>query len=143
VNLNLHRVPAEKKNIKLVSDVPEDVKVYADREMMNTVVRNLVNNAVKYSQPEGTIELRISISDHVAEIRVRDEGIGIAPENQEKLFRIDSKFKLPGTEGEKGTGLGLTLCREFAEINGGHIRVESKEGAGTTFFVTVPLSAPV
>jgi signal transduction histidine kinase/streptogramin lyase len=142
VNLNLHRIPAEKKRIRLVSEVPENVKVFADREMINTIVRNLVNNAVKYSHPEGRIELRILEKDQKAEILVRDEGTGISRENQGKLFRIDSKFKLPGTEGEKGTGLGLTLCKEFVEKNGGKIRVDSAEGSGTAFYVTLPLSAP-
>jgi signal transduction histidine kinase len=100
-----------------------------------------VNNAVKYSHPEGSLTLRIRENDHQAEIMVQDEGTGISEDNLEKIFRIDTKFKLPGTEGEKGTGLGLTLCREFVEKNGGQIRVESREGEGTAFFVTIPLSA--
>jgi ligand-binding sensor domain-containing protein/signal transduction histidine kinase len=141
VNLNLHRLAAEKKKIRLVSEMPEDLKVFADREMINTVIRNLVNNAVKYSHPGGSVELRILQKDPVAEIRVRDEGTGISPENLEKIFRIDTKFKLPGTGGEKGTGLGLTLCRDFVEKNAGRIRAESIAGEGTTFIVTIPLSA--
>ncbi|MEN8203883.1 MAG: two-component regulator propeller domain-containing protein, partial [Bacteroidota bacterium] len=140
INLNLHRVPAEKKRISFLSEVPENIKVHADREMINTVLRNLINNAVKYSHPEGVIELRIEEKDHITELMVRDGGTGISQENLEKIFRIDTKFKTPGTEGEKGTGLGLILCREFVEKNGGQIRVESVEGSGTTFYFTVPRS---
>ena len=71
---------------------------------------------------------------------VQDEGTGIAGEHLEKVFRIESKFKSPGTQGEKGTGLGLILCREFVEKNGGQIRVESEEGSGATFYFTIPIS---
>jgi len=138
VNLNLHRLPADKKKISLVSELPEKVKVHADRQMINTVIRNLVNNAVKYSHPEGTIRVRIEERDHLVELTVRDEGTGISPENLEKIFRIDTKFKTPGTEGEKGTGLGLTLCKDFVEKNGGSIWCESEEGRGTVFFITLP-----
>ncbi len=138
VNMNLHRVPAEKKGIKFISELPEKVMALADREMINTVLRNLVNNAVKYSHTQGAIAVSIEETDHVIEVMVRDEGTGIAKENIEKIFRIDTKFKSPGTAGEKGTGLGLILCKDFVEKNGGRIWCESEEGSGTAFFFTIP-----
>jgi len=141
VNLNLHRVAADKKGITLTSDLPEDLKVYADREMINTVLRNLINNAVKYSSSGGRIEVKIKNLDQDLEVLVRDQGTGIAKDNLEKVFRIDAKFKSPGTDGEKGTGLGLTLCKEFVEKNGGRIRAESIEGSGTAFYFTIPIPA--
>jgi len=140
VNLNLHRIPADKKGVSFRSDVPENTRVHADREMINTVLRNLINNAIKYSHPGGTIEIRITDQNGYLEVMVQDEGTGIEGENLEKVFRIDTKFKSPGTQGEKGTGLGLILCREFVEKNGGRIRVESEEGSGATFYFTIPVS---
>jgi len=139
VNINLHRIAAEKKGLKLVSEVAADMKVRADREMINTVIRNLVNNAVKYSHPGGSIEVKVANHSDFTELCVRDEGTGISKENIEKIFRIDTKFKTPGTEGEKGTGLGLILCRDFVEKNGGRIWCESKEGSGSAFYFTIPL----
>ena len=140
VNLNLHRVPADKKGVSLRSKVPENTRVQADREMINTVLRNLINNAVKYSHPGGAIEIRSADSNGYLEVIVQDEGTGFERENLEKVFRIDTKFKSPGTQGEKGTGLGLILCRELVEKNGGEIRVESEEGSGATFYFTIPVS---
>jgi len=141
VNINLHRLPAEKKGVSLISELPADIKVRADREMINTVLRNLINNAVKYSQQSGTIEVKVNEGSGFMEVSVRDEGTGMSNENTEKVFRIDTKFKTPGTDGEKGTGLGLILCKEFVEKNGGQIRVESREGSGSTFYFTIPLSS--
>lgn len=137
-NINLHRIPAEKKRLSLVAEVAKDIKVHADREMINTVLRNLINNAVKYSHPGGLIEVRIEDKTDFMEVRVRDEGTGISTENVGKIFRIDTKFKSSGTEGEKGTGLGLILCKDFVTKNGGQIRVESGEGVGSSFFFTIP-----
>jgi signal transduction histidine kinase len=71
-------------------------------------------------------------------VQVKDEGVGMSPENLQKLFRIDVKFKSKGTKGETGTGLGLILCKEFVEKNGGTIRAESKEGSGSVFIFTIP-----
>lgn len=140
VNLNLHRVAAEKKKLNLLAELPEDLKVIADREMINTVLRNLINNAVKFSHPGGKIEVKVTTQPELIQLRVRDEGTGISAENMEKIFRIDTKFKQAGTGGEKGTGLGLILCRDFVEKNGGRIWCESELGSGTAFYFTIPLS---
>ena len=114
---------------------------HGDREMISTILRNLINNAVKYSNKAGVIEVSISEKDDFLEVMVSDQGIGISKENIEKIFRIDTKFKSPGTKGEKGTGLGLILCKDLVEINKGSIWCESQEGTGTTFHFTVPASA--
>jgi signal transduction histidine kinase/streptogramin lyase len=141
VNINLHRVPAEKKGIKFLTEVPEDLSANGDREMISTVLRNLINNAVKYSHSGGNIEIKAGEKSDFIEVMVRDEGVGLAKEKAEKIFRIDTKYKSHGTAGEKGTGLGLIICREFVERNGGRIWCESDEGAGATFIFTIPTSS--
>ncbi|MBN1182803.1 MAG: HAMP domain-containing histidine kinase, partial [Bacteroidales bacterium] len=142
VNLNLHKVDAEAKGVILKADMTEDIQAYGDREMINTVLRNLINNAVKFTDKGGTVEVFVgeqdlSQQDRIIEVQVKDQGIGISPENLQRLFRIDVKFKSKGTKGETGTGLGLILCREFVEKNGGKIWAESKEGEGTSFYFTI------
>ncbi|MDF1547876.1 MAG: two-component regulator propeller domain-containing protein [Bacteroidales bacterium] len=139
ININLHRPLAEKKGIKLISDYDENIRAFADREMINTVIRNLFSNAIKFSNNGDSIEIMAIKRGPVIEIQIKDQGIGISAENQEKLFRIDVKFKSNGTSGEKGTGLGLILCKEFVEKNGGQIKVESMEGKGSIFRFTVPI----
>jgi signal transduction histidine kinase len=142
VNMNLHQLPAEKKGIILHSKIEEEIYAYGDREMMNTVIRNLVNNAIKFSHEGGKVEVAITSGENMLEVRVSDEGIGISEENAAKLFRIDQKYKTEGTAGETGTGLGLLLCRDFVEKNGGRIWCETREGSGSSFFFTVPAHEP-
>jgi len=138
VNINLHQVPAEKKGVVLASTVEEELFAYGDREMINTVVRNLINNAVKFSNKGGTVELGILSRSEFFEVVVSDQGIGISDENVQKIFRIDQKFKSPGTSGETGTGLGLVLCMDFVEKNGGEIWCKTREGSGSSFYFTIP-----
>ena len=125
----------------LESDVPADIRVFADKNMINTVIRNLLLNAVKFTRNGGRISLSARNIDHVVEIAVTDNGIGISPENFKKLFCIDCNVVSYGTEGEQGTGLGLILCKEFVEKNAGKIRVESEQGVGSTFTVSIPETA--
>jgi len=141
VNINLHQVSAEKKGIRLISGVAGDLLAFGDREMISTVLRNLISNAVKYSHKGGTVEVNIDEKGGFLEVMVSDEGIGIPKENAEKIFRIDIKHKSPGTDGEKGSGLGLILCKDFVEKNRGRIWAESKEGSGAKFYFTIPVSA--
>jgi signal transduction histidine kinase len=108
--------------------------------MISTVLRNLINNAVKYSYPGGTIEVKTTENNGMWEVMVRDEGVGLAKENAEKIFRIDAKYKSHGTSGEKGTGLGLIICAEFVERNQGRIWCASEEGKGSAFYFTIPVS---
>lgn len=125
------------KNIELENKVDSLNKVYADINMLRLVVRNLVNNAIKFTNQKGKIEiLSEDMGDFVC-ISVKDNGVGISKENLSKIFNTEKTFTTPGTELEKGTGLGLSLCKEFVEMNGGKIWVESKEGNGSTFKFTL------
>jgi len=139
-NINLHKLLAEKKGIMLLSPDDELVYAYGDRDMINSVIRNLITNAVKFTDRDKKVEVKLSPKEKEIEVSIVDEGIGIAEENMAKLFRIDEKFKSTGTAGEKGTGLGLIICREFVEKNGGEIAVRSKPGEGTTFSFTLPMA---
>jgi len=141
LNINLHQVPAEKKEIRFLSVIPAEIKAYGDREMISTVLRNLIGNAVKYSYSGGTIEVKASEKEGIVKVLVRDGGVGLARENAEKIFRIDSKYRSHGTSGEKGTGLGLIICKDFVERNQGRIWCESEEGKGSEFYFTIPSSA--
>ena len=142
VNLNLHQVPAEKKGIKLAFTTPDEIYAYGDREMINTVIRNLINNAVKFSHKGGSIEVGITARDEMLEVMVSDQGVGISDDNVEKIFRIDQQFKSQGTAGETGTGLGLVLCQDFVEKNGGRIWCKTREGYGSSFYFTLPRFNP-
>jgi signal transduction histidine kinase len=137
-NINIHKLLAEKKGIMLLSPQQNEVYAYGDRDMINSVIRNLMTNAVKFTDRDKKVEVKIESKDKNLLVSVVDEGIGIPEENMTRLFRIDEKFKSTGTAGEKGTGLGLIICREFVEKNGGEITVESKPGEGTTFSFTIP-----
>ena len=139
-NINLHRLAADKKGIVLSTSVQEDVYAYGDRDMINSVIRNLMTNAVKFTDRNRKVELRVDFMGDLIQVSVVDEGIGIPDEYIGKLFRIDEKYKAVGTAGEKGTGLGLIICREFVEKNGGEISVKSKQGIGSTFSFTLPMS---
>jgi signal transduction histidine kinase len=139
-NINLHKILAERKGIMLLSPRKDEVYAYGDRDMINSVLRNLVTNAVKFTHRDSKVEVLVETREKEIEVSVVDEGIGIAREDLNKLFRIDEKFKSTGTAGEKGTGLGLIICREFVEKNGGAIAVKSEQGKGSTFSFTIPLA---
>jgi signal transduction histidine kinase len=138
VNINLHKAAAAEKGITLGNKVTEDIFAYGDWEMIDTVLRNLINNAVKFTPGEKTVEVEVMDDGQQLEVLVRDEGVGISSENMQRLFRIDVKHKTTGTAGETGTGLGLILCREFVEQNGGKIWCESSGNSGTVFHFTIP-----
>jgi signal transduction histidine kinase/ligand-binding sensor domain-containing protein len=137
-NINILKLAAEKKNIAIDYDSEQELCAVADREMISTVFRNLVNNAIKFTPQGKSIYISSFMNKEHVIVEVRDEGVGIAPEDQARLFRIDDKFKTPGTAGEKGTGLGLIICKEFVEKNGGTITVESSPGNGSIFRFTIP-----
>ncbi|MBJ9985540.1 HAMP domain-containing histidine kinase [Acinetobacter sp. S40] len=131
---------AIKKKIALIEEIPEDLKVYADINMITSVIQNLVSNALKFTHVDGTGKVYIQAlhGETGVEVYVRDTGLGMTEQQMENIFqpRITVSFK--GTEGEKGAGLGLTLCKRFVDLNRGHISVNSKEGEGTTFKVILP-----
>jgi PAS domain S-box-containing protein len=127
------------KGISLRSELTEDIFIYADKNMINTVLRNFLSNAVKYTFKNGTILVRVSRTPEEIIIAVKDSGIGISKEKVDTLFKIENSLSLPGTEKEQGTGLGLKLCKEFTEKMGGRIWVESNVDQGSEFKFTIPL----
>ena len=131
---------AEQKGISLDFVPGKDLSVNADKNMISTVVRNLVSNAIKFTKPQGTINLVISQDETFAKFTVKDTGIGISNENMLKLFKVNEDFKTHGTNNEEGTGLGLILSKEFINKNGGDIDIISQVGVGTEVSFTVPLS---
>lgn len=136
--IDLFRSQADAKQITLKHSDQETIAVYADYNMLNTVMRNLVSNAIKFTKPQGVVEMSVIFDEQNATISIADSGVGIPSEKIENLFQIDEKFQRDGTAGEKGTGLGLILCKEFIEKHGGKIWVESKVSEGTTVRFTLP-----
>lgn len=137
-NIKLFQKSAQTKKIQLYSTLKESTFVFADRNMIDLVVRNLVNNAIKFCKIEQKIIISTTEKDGNVCVCVADTGVGISAKNIERLF-ANKGFTLKGTAGEKGTGLGLTLCKDFIEKNSGKIWVESKEGEGSQFYFTLPL----
>ena len=133
---------AIKKNIQLIDLVPDDLKVYADINMVTSVLQNLVSNALKFTYVDGsgTVTIRAEKSEYTVNIYIQDTGLGMSQSQIDALFqpRLTASFK--GTAGEKGMGLGLVLCQRFVDLNQGKISVQSKEGEGTTFKVSLPLA---
>lgn len=131
---------AQNKQIILELDGDLEINLFVDANQLNVILANLVSNAIKFTYNGGKITIGTSIyENNMAEIYVSDTGTGMPKEVVEKIFRIDSKHTMKGTQGETGTGLGLLLCREFVEKNGGKIWVESTEGVGSTFRFTLPI----
>jgi CheY-like chemotaxis protein len=142
-SLNALSGVAFQKNIEIVSKVKDDVFVYVDKDLLLQVFNNLLSNAIKFTPKYGSIIISVAQSPRMRflEFSMKDTGMGIKPENLQKLFRIDTKFSSEGTEGEKGTGLGLSLVSEIIEKHGGNIYVESEFGKGSTFKFTLPVAS--
>lgn len=139
-NVSLFASQAQSKHIQMQHQISNEMAVYADFKMIDTVIRNLLSNALKFTDSGGVIEITAQTqADNVVELTIADTGIGMSQEMLSKLFRIDQKTLRPGTAGEKGTGLGLILCKEFVEKNQGSLQVESVEGQGTIFRLTLPM----
>ncbi len=130
---------AEKKDVSISTDLDENLHVNADKNMIALVIRNLVSNAIKFTQHGGNIQLQANLNNSQVEIEVQDSGIGIPDEDIPKLFRIDVQHTTTGTDNEQGTGIGLILCKEFVEKHGGKIWAESEQGKGSKFKFTVPV----
>jgi len=133
------QLPAANKEIYLYYEAEEDIYLFADKNMINTVLRNLLSNAVKFTYRCGKVIVGASLTTDEVIISVKDTGIGISKENIDKLFRIDTNYSLTGTDNERGTGLGLKLCKEFVEKQGGRIWVESIENQGSEFKFSLPV----
>ncbi|MCG2608825.1 HAMP domain-containing histidine kinase [Acinetobacter sp. SM34] len=131
---------AIKKNIQLIDQIDEGIKVYADINMITSIIQNLVSNALKFTPTDGTGRVIIHASESEAgvHISVRDTGLGMSQTQMDQLFQQSVTASIKGTAGEKGTGLGLVLCKRFIDLNHGQISVDSREGEGTTFNVTLP-----
>jgi two-component system, sensor histidine kinase and response regulator len=138
-NIELNNNAALNKNIVFLFEPSGLVEVEADKNMIDTVVRNLLNNAIKFTDKNGKVEIKLLKTDRKVEISVIDNGIGIPDEIKEKLFQINRKVIQKGTENEPGSGLGLLLCSEFINMHKGKIWVESNFGKGSTFKFTLPL----
>ncbi len=133
-------VSAENKNVKLrLPDDFKEVYAYADYNMVYTVIRNLVNNALKFTESGGTVSIESKEKNGRLELGIKDTGIGMTEEEKNKLFRLDEFHTTTGTSGETGTGLGLIVCREFINIHGGDISIDSEKGKGSTFRFSLPL----
>ena len=137
--LELLEQTAMQKAITIHKEQAPKTTVYVDRTLLSTVLRNLLSNAIKFTQPGGEIHLSTKKLGNMLEFCIRDNGIGMKNEDLKKLFRIEEGYSTKGTMNEQGTGLGLLLCKEFVEKNGGKIRVESELGKGSAFYFTMPL----
>ncbi|HET54928.1 MAG TPA: PAS domain S-box protein [Ignavibacteria bacterium] len=140
-NFNLLEKTAANKNIKFIHKISENIFINADEAMLNTVLRNLLTNAIKFSYKNSQITLAAeNYNEKEIIVKVVDSGVGMNKNRVDSLFKLDTTNTTPGTANEAGTGLGLILCKEFIEKHGGKIWVESEEGKGTTFNFTLPKS---
>ncbi|MCL4551052.1 MAG: ATP-binding protein [Bacteroidetes bacterium] len=131
-------IAATNKGVALQSEFDKDVKAFADSDMIETVIRNLVSNAIKFTNPNGVITVKAAAYGNIVKVEIADNGVGMKPEIANNLFKIDMHVTTKGTKGENGTGLGLIICKEFVEKNGGTISVESEVGKGTTISFNLP-----
>ncbi|MGC9342308.1 MAG: sensor histidine kinase, partial [Bacteroidales bacterium] len=139
--VELYQSSAELKKIELIDETREDILIFADKNMIHTVIRNLLNNAIKFTPENGKVYLGASVKNNKAQLWVKDTGVGIKDKHKEKVFEI-ANGNGNGTKGETGKGLGLFFCKEFVEINHGEIFMDSKINKGTTITFTLPLYDP-
>lgn len=135
--LDMEKMHAAKKNINLLAEIPAELSVMADVDMLQLVVRNLISNAIKFTPGGGHIRVSATQEAEECKIMVSDNGEGIALDKQEKIFSIRTEPAY-GTNNERGVGLGLVLCKEYTERQGGRISFESNPGLGSSFFITIP-----
>jgi PAS domain S-box-containing protein len=140
-NMEILKQRALQKSITIFNDIPKSQKIYADEKMISSILGNILTNAIKFTERGGkAVGKAREREDGMVEITVTDTGVGIPLSTLEKLFKLDEKVSTKGTENEPSTGLGLMLCKEFVERNGGEIWVESEAGKGSTFCFTMPRS---
>lgn len=137
--VGIHEISARRKKIAVKFEALDDKYVLSDRKTLSTMLINLLSNAIKFTREGGTVCISADASDGEVKISIRDNGVGMAPDKLEQLFKLDrSAYYSSGTAGEIGTGLGLLICKEFAGLNGGSISVESVHDKGTTVTLTIP-----
>jgi len=137
---SIFKLKADEKNIKLEICIDEKLKVLADQNMIKTILRNLISNSLNFTKNGGLVKILSELRDDEVIVTVEDNGLGISEENQQKLFQIDKKYIGTNTNGEKGTGLGLILCKEFIEKHDKKIWIESELGKGSQFKFTLALN---
>jgi len=137
-NIQLYITAAHSKNIQFVNKIDNEIKVYSDSNLINTVIRNLINNAIKYTGANGKITISVDSNLKNYQVNISDTGVGMSDLILDNLFKIDVNVATLGTENEKGTGLGLIVCKEFINLVGGEIWASSKMGEGSTFSFTIP-----
>jgi signal transduction histidine kinase/Tfp pilus assembly protein PilF len=137
--VSLLEIQAIKKEIDIYNNIDHNLSVKADVNMLNTILRNLISNAIKFTKSKGEIKILSNVEDNMVEITVKDNGVGMSQADVDNLFNIDIKNTNVGTENEQGSGLGLILCKDFVEKHGGKIWVNSTKGEGSEFIFTIPL----
>jgi PAS domain S-box-containing protein len=140
--VDMSRSAANLKKIELKFIESEMIDVFADMNMLNTILRNLISNAIKYTHENGNITISTIKQEEVVEVRITDNGVGMSEQTLKGLFAIDSTITTSGTANEQGTGLGLVLCKDLIEIQGGKIGAKSSNGQGSEFIITLPLAIP-
>ncbi|MGQ8335755.1 sensor histidine kinase [Sunxiuqinia sp. A32] len=135
----LFQLRLKEKKIQLINKIRANFLITMDRLMLETVLRNLISNAIKFTNPNGTITINAVKKHDKIKIEVLDTGIGISPENIDNLFKLESNYSTEGTSKEKGTGFGLVLCNEFVKKNKGSIEVKSEVGKGSVFSILLPV----
>lgn len=140
--MDILRNHACNKSIKITNTTPVDLSIYADQQMLQTIIRNLVTNAIKYTFPNGQIDIKakqVVIDDrHYTGIAISDNGTGMSEEQVNQLFTIKKNSSTKGTNEEEGTGLGLLLCKEFTDIHKGMLKMESEPNKGSSFTCLFP-----
>jgi len=137
--ISVFDLSAKMKNINIINSLPDKFVLIADQNMLQTILRNLISNALKFTNSGGKVIISAEKLDDLVEISVSDNGIGMDSQAIEKLFRTDTNYTIKGTANEKGSGLGLILCKEFVERHGGKIWVESELGKGSRFCFALPV----
>jgi len=136
--LDLYKNHAAQKAILVTKELSSLSPVYGDKEMLSTVLRNMISNALKFTPIGGSIQVIAHTTASNVLISIKDSGVGMKASLIDKLFRIDSSYTLPDTQGERGTGLGLVICKEFIDKHGGQIKIDSQPGEGSTFHIILP-----
>lgn len=137
--ISLIKPTAAQKSINIVNKISSTSQIFADKEMISTVLRNLLSNAIKFTKNEGKVTILSTLNDNELTVTITDNGVGIAKDRIDKLFTINENNSTPGTQKERGTGLGLILCKEFIEKHHGKIWVNSNIGIGSSFSFSLPI----
>lgn len=137
-NVDLKKESLENKNISIQLNLPNELHLDADEDMLDTVFRNLISNAIKFSYEGGAITIKAEVQNNYVLITVADQGMGMSEQHRQKLFKLEENVTTEGTQNERGTGLGLILCKEFIDYHQGTITVTSQRGQGTTFSIGLP-----